>query len=646
MAGGSIKKDGEGGPTDLPERQKPSLGPRRTGIKRSAQPGKDGLISSGFSHLASRVMQDWQRFGQHVNDMPYFSTQLSTDDCIRLLTLKAGTCEDPVECELSIENVNNLPPFEALSYAWGDPEDRTPITVTGETFRVTVNLATALRHLRYPDRPRLLWVDALCIDQRNILEVNQQVQYMVDIYASATGVLAWLGPDDGSASLGFDALRSISDTISQDEINHLTALFDRPYWDRLWVVQELVLARDVQFVCGPEYLPWVAVDRFFRCRPSDGLMPFDLLPPVLREPVYRLRHIWHAREIKTGGRHLTFSQLLNKYNPCRCSVTKDYTYSLLGLASSSSAINQLIQPDYSSETSIEDVFRNTTAAAILEDQSLNVLCLVRRHSDHHFGNKPRPLPMKSSWVGDWSCVRVIRPLIEPDNTEQLYAAYKPGHFSREENLAFKDFGILKVRGAIFGKLESINAEVNHFLEGWERDVKSWEPSDIRNYQYPSGEDAVNAFWRTLIMDDSFAPFYKAHERLTPPRMDEYRDLYLQWRYETGHSSKEGGRSFAQCLRWGPKLNTLAGWTFAVMSNGYFARVQPDAKKGDVVVLLQGSAVPFVLRPVNITEYKKEGRCVQVDDAWRLVGTAYVHGIMDGEAVLNGLLSPEQDFYIV
>ncbi|KAI0858993.1 heterokaryon incompatibility protein-domain-containing protein [Xylaria cubensis] len=638
MAGGSIKQDGEGGPTEVPERLRASLGPRRTGIKLGAK--------SGFSHLASRVVQDWQRFGKHINDMPYFGTTLSNDDSIRLLTLKAGVWEDPIECELSVEHVDNLPPFEALSYAWGDPEDRTPITVTGNMFRVTVNLATALRHLRYSDRPRSLWIDALCIDQRNILEVNHQIQYMVDIYASATGVLAWLGPDDGFAGPAFDALRSISEMISQDQIDHLTALFNRPFWIRLWVVQELVLARDIQLVCGLQYLPWVVVDRFFRRRSSDGKLAFDLFPQDLRKPVYLLRHIWHARETIIGGRHLTFSQLLNKYNPCRCSVTKDYTYSLLGMAPTSSAIHQFIQPDYGSETSIEDVFRNTTAAAILEDQNLNILCLVRRHSDHHLGNIPRPLPMQNSWVGDWSCQRVIRPLIEPDNAKQLYAAYKPGNFSKEENLALKDLGVLKVRGAVFGKLDVVKEEANPFAERWEEDVRSWEPSDIQSYHYPSGEDAVNAFWRTLIMDDSFAPFYKVHERLTPPKMEEYRDLYLQWRSERGHDPKEGGRSFAQCIRWGPKLNTLAGWTFTVLTNGYFTRVQPDAKKGDVVVLLQGSAVPFVLRPVNITEYKQGGGSVQVDDAWRLVGTAYVHGIMDGEAVVNGLLLPEQDLNIV
>ncbi|KAI1748141.1 hypothetical protein F4782DRAFT_534727 [Xylaria castorea] len=126
MAGGSIKQDGHGGPTVVPEKRGRSSVPRATGIKRSADSGKDGTVSTRFSHLASRVVRDWQHFGQYVNDMPYFGTSLSTEDSIRVLTLRPGAWEDQVECELSIEHVDNLPPFEALSYTWGDPEERTP----------------------------------------------------------------------------------------------------------------------------------------------------------------------------------------------------------------------------------------------------------------------------------------------------------------------------------------------------------------------------------------------------------------------------------------------------------------------------------------------------------------------------------------
>ncbi|KAI0150179.1 heterokaryon incompatibility protein-domain-containing protein [Xylariaceae sp. FL1272] len=602
--------------------------------------------SLGLSHLALRLWRDSQRYGTYANTMPYFSSALCADTCIRMITLHPGDLDDPISCELSVEPLNDLPPFEALSYSWGDPELRTPIIVSGQAFKVTVNLATALHYLRYPDRPRLLWVDAICIDQRNAQEINVQVRHMVDIYGRAAGVLAWLGPDSGFAGPAFEILRTISDRVSHGEIELLTALFSQPYWTRLWIVQELVLARELQFVCGYEYLSWAAIHRFFDHKLSSGATPFDTLPQSLRTVAYRLRHIWHARNIRSMGRNLTFSQLLNKYNPCRCSEIKDYVYSLLGLAQRTSAIHRFIQPDYTDTTSTEDVFRNATASAILEDQNLNVLCLVRRYSCHNPDNITSPVAISNSWVGDWSCVRVIRPLIEPDDAKQLYSAYKPGRFSEQDNLDLKDIGVLKVYGAVVDTLDAVSVEANPLSEDWEACVQSWEPSNIQVYQYPSQESAEDAFWRTLIMDDCFAPFHRKHERVVSSHMDDYRELYRRWRYHDGDNHPDDNRSFADCIRWGAGLNTLAGWTFATTKKGFFARVQPDAEEGDMVVLLQGSSVPFVLRPFTELDHRNVKEPTLVENALKMIGTAYVHGIMDGEAVTNGLLSTQQAFHLV
>jgi hypothetical protein len=639
----STKKDGIEASTIESAAGRPSSVLSVTHARYDIIHGKDAVVPSRFSHLASRIVRDWQRFGQHTNDMPYFGTPLDTQGSIRLLVLEPGAIDDAVICELSLENIRDLPPFEALSYTWGDPEQRTPITIAGETFQVTANLATALRYLRHSDRPRLLWVDALCINQRNALEVNAQIQYMVDIYGSASSVLAWLGPDDGSVCSAFNAIRTVADTISPEDVSLLTEIFSRPYWTRLWVVQELVLARDIQFVCGREYLPWETVDRFYGSAPANGKTPFDILPGALRHLAYRLRHIWHARQIIIEGERLSFSQLLNKYNPCRCSEPKDYVYSLLGLAAPFTAIHQLIQPDYTTETSTEEVFRDATAATIIEDQNLNILCLVRRHWDHSIDSPPRLLSVKTSWVGDWSCVRAIRPLIEPDNSEQLYSVYESGSFSEEDNLLHKNDGILRTHGAIFDTLGVVRPQVSPLAQDWEHKVQSWEPPNIQTYQYPTGEDPIDAFWRTLIFDDGFTLFHQIHARLTLQQKDEYRKLYLQWRYGVFDSNRLDSRSFARSIRWSPLLQ---GWTFAVTRKRYFARLQPDAESGDVVVLLRGGAVPFILRPVINNDLGEKGDVIHKGGAWRLIGTAYVHGIMDGEAMASMTLSAEQDFYIV
>jgi hypothetical protein len=116
---------------------------------------------------------------------------------IRLLRLfPAASLGEDIKCELfnTTLDAKNIVGFEALSYTWGDPETTSPITLHGKPHHITKNLEVALRHLRYPERERTLWVDALCINQSDFLEENQQVLQMKDIYGGgAQRVVVWLG---------------------------------------------------------------------------------------------------------------------------------------------------------------------------------------------------------------------------------------------------------------------------------------------------------------------------------------------------------------------------------------------------------------------------------------------------------------------
>jgi hypothetical protein len=83
--------------------------------------------------------------------------------------------------------------YEALSYVWGDVRDSIPILVDGHPVSVTKSLESAVRHLRYPDKPRTLWVDYICINQEDILERSELVAKLGSIYENADSVLIWLG---------------------------------------------------------------------------------------------------------------------------------------------------------------------------------------------------------------------------------------------------------------------------------------------------------------------------------------------------------------------------------------------------------------------------------------------------------------------
>lgn len=154
----------------------------------------------------------------------------------RLLTLAPGSYQDPIEIKLTEHNIEeDLTQYEALSYVWGDEMHDFPATVNDCRVWITENLNTALRHLRFPkpgekdgdqaDAPnnlvgeekkhtgnRVMWIDALCIDQTNISERNHQVKLMGQIYHTARRVVVWLGPTENHSDFVMDC---ISAAVSQ-----------------------------------------------------------------------------------------------------------------------------------------------------------------------------------------------------------------------------------------------------------------------------------------------------------------------------------------------------------------------------------------------------------------------------------------------
>jgi hypothetical protein len=99
---------------------------------------------------------------------------------------------------LKLAKFSELPKYEALSYMWGPPKLIKLILVDGADFEVRENLWVELQHLRLDSKPRVLWVDAICISQRNIYERDYQVNQMAQIYEQATRVIVWHGASEAS----------------------------------------------------------------------------------------------------------------------------------------------------------------------------------------------------------------------------------------------------------------------------------------------------------------------------------------------------------------------------------------------------------------------------------------------------------------
>ncbi|PVH78412.1 HET-domain-containing protein, partial [Cadophora sp. DSE1049] len=131
-------------------------------------------------------------------------SSLPTKTSIRLLHLQRGIDKEntKIRCLLTVHELDQAPEYESLSYVWGDPNRSEEISLNGHPFHIGLNLAAALRQLRplkYRIRDRLcpseriLWVDALCINQLDLEEKAHQVKEMAQIYKTAKRVLIWLG---------------------------------------------------------------------------------------------------------------------------------------------------------------------------------------------------------------------------------------------------------------------------------------------------------------------------------------------------------------------------------------------------------------------------------------------------------------------
>jgi len=194
---------------------------------------------------------------------------------IRLLSIQPGHANSKLRCSLLTYSLADQSlSYEALSYAWEDPTKKRLIICDDKPLHVTDSLYAALMHLRLADKPRLVWADAICINQLDYAEKGHQVEFMAKIYISATRTVAWLGREEPDAKLAVDTLSNIAKRcleaadIHVDEVNEVTKIeshklvnaliahappdaldpstneeewaaisrfFERSWWERMWV---------------------------------------------------------------------------------------------------------------------------------------------------------------------------------------------------------------------------------------------------------------------------------------------------------------------------------------------------------------------------------------------------------------------------
>lgn len=560
-----------------------------------------------------------------------------SESAFRLVTLAPGKFLENIQCRLSTHERQDHPAYEALSYVWGDPSSRREINLDGNRISVTENLESALRHLRHLVEPRMLWIDALAINQEDVEERNTQVKHMGSIYKQAWQVVIWLGPEDEDSDLAFDAFAMLPrsdedpprhwDTEMHPELEGVIGLtkystavghlHERAWWSRVWTVQESALGSTLLFVCGLRNL---SSDLLFAVAESYRKHAGSCCPDIMRTGLYSqslqltmqaLSRLKHARN---SPDMTSLESQIARHRGRRCFLAHDKIYGVLGMARKADA--DLVTLEYSKPVSL-----------VYEDLAFNILSHSQtlKFFSHIFGRAEANAITLPSWVPDWTA--------EGDQNE---------------------FDLLQMRGFIEAKYKAAGtsralptrAENRLFMNGLILDTVAFVGDSMGNPDDREEYHEILGSWREAItLDKLYSHRFQSGGDTT------YHDIYCQTLCGSLVRAEAGGDSLLRVTNTPEQQLQYQAWEADLLSRndnkidhdadmtrtvrsfdtvvqiivkmrrlllsrdeGLLGVAHEDARVGDKIALLEGGKTPYILRPI-----------AETGNEYELVGDCYVHG---------------------
>ena len=597
---------------------------------------------------------------------------------IRVLELLPGNEEDEVKCVL-IRTRLGLTPFEALSYCWGSLSSPRKISMgrkRGKAIDVTANLFNALRRLRYTDKSRFLWVDALCIDQSNNeekscmyrlitilrdfeLTVLGQVECMRQIFQAADQVLVWLA-DEAETHDSLDLLlallplppkssASVSELLGEAgaaATRDLARLLSEPgWWKRMWVVQEVTAAKSIEVQVGSHSIPWPLLSGAIL---SPQLQEWLQLPPAIRLFVQRVD------ELRTAAHDPPLGLLSLAYDFRHREVTKahDRLYALRGI------LNECVpdvKVDYAQPET--ELWRSFAKACIREQGNLLVLAL----------NDGLPCDIddrscRGTWCPNWTAygdalAEERQPLwrgsLDADEARPRYRPTADLEMVCETEVS--DPAVIIVRGLRYPRVAATTEPAPASLSdadeaAWKRLLNEWYRTAAAVVELEGARpDLRTEFIRTINAGREEA-------------------LPLQWWrtwYDADASSRtalkeESPEDYATYRR--QRNAVCRGRMLVVTEDGRLGLAHGRTRVGDTIMAFPGADVLFVVRENHPSDWRTaEPACVHCRQSKqhqhgcplgrvvRVVGQAYVHGLMHYEGNIredmdNGTINM-RDFFL-
>ncbi|PQE07224.1 Heterokaryon incompatibility protein [Rutstroemia sp. NJR-2017a BVV2] len=491
---------------------------------------------------------------------------------IRLLTLLPGAFLEKVEIGLHIYQLRPdlpVPSYQALSYAWGNARNR---------HRVSVRDSSGFNDY--------------AMDLATRIGSNIDVDGTVGSFRLKPGFKI-----EEEDCWWFEHAGDVPEDFSSRNVMVLSLenLFDRPWFKRLWVWQEIILARNAAAVCGSRNLAWSDFRKF------SVFFAQNCAPPLSLRTRQNLNHISSLCYCKTAGRPLTVVELMNIMRACKCSDDRDRLYGMYNLLNQTDANAVKIEPDYSK--TVSEVYREFAMANYEKAGDLDVMnfCKIIPKKGKTEGSLP-------SWVPD---VRMICSSLHKVSDRALVSS------------TTSDRNILEVTGKYCTTIDDkkVLPEFTELLVAvsLRQAIRDIAPKGVLCQQYAPmrKKTLLEAFTRTILT--LFADNYSPHFDGVSPFL-EAQNVVANCLQKREPSIEDHGAENKVLLRmW----TTFSSRSFFTTKEGYIGLAPDTAAPGDVLVVLLGLDSPVLLRATT-------------NGCYNVVGTCYVYGLMSSEALLGPL----------
>lgn len=621
---------------------------------------------------------------------------------IRVLRILPGTDTDTLQCLLEHISLDDPADFEALSYAWHDPtlfpEDQKNrkhvLMLNGKCLEIGNNLALFIKSGRSKQaHTRRIWIDAVCINQKNVYERNEQVLRMREIYQKAKQVVIWLGPASNHSEVAVKFLKWVFDQCPRGreaqwfkkfiqentlvtEWKAMASFLGRAWWNRIWIVQEVVLAKEALILCGTVSMTWTQLEYSLHYT-SNAL---DDIKDQLQEPGDyalirdRVRKIGRLTAIRRRKDNLNVVDVFDNIGGNDCTDKRDKIYGLLGIIPDA----DLIVPEPNYALDVDEVHRRAFGLLAVETRNLDFLSLItNRPKNIRSGGFP-PFP---SWCPDMTSSyfrnihRLNTSLILPAHSEPQFCASgtRPAIARLSTNA-----NIIRLSGIRVDVVDGVFPGESGFRYNLELTRQALSGRSV----YESEDQTYEALWRSFVaglniytategtyaapaqFGELFARQCCVAERQHQKLIEEGTEVPFDitnpssitsvftpedpaWPFNTWYKYNRdalfAGRSVrAWAERYNPgnievegqevPLDQMPMWKdfsgswgpanfgrrMVTTEKGYIGMALELSRRGDLVCVLFGCRMPVVLRP--------EG------DYFRFMGECYIHGLMFGEGI--------------